>query len=284
MQCPVNCLYCMAMKIDSRSKYWNVGARIGMNKSCTFINRLPQDPPLKNLGIPWQFLDGEYLGFQGITDCFWSVYKEDLRWLVQKVSASTIKKLVLTTKIPITKDQRSLLHLIKNRLLIVYSVTGLDSLERIKTSERIQAIRDCKEDGIDVLPLIHPYIHQASDLSFLKDLQDIGIQEISWKGFRYNPHTMKELSKHIPEEILSPYNKGTEEEVMLGESYLQTLAEEHGMKYVPLREYIQRPNGQAGISRELATWEVNNLARQVVFSSSEKDKSAILQVAIERRL
>ena len=101
--CPVNCKYCMASKIEKRSQYWKMGEKIGMNKSCTFINRFPSDPPLKDMNIDWSLFDGEYLGFQGITDCFWNKYYDDLCWLIKKVKNSKIKKLVLTSKIPINE-------------------------------------------------------------------------------------------------------------------------------------------------------------------------------------
>lgn len=282
--CPVGCLYCMATQIESRSKFWGKGARIGLNKSCAFINRLPSDPPLSECNIPWELFHGEYLGFQGITDCFWSIYKDDLKWLVKKVKEIGVQKLVLTSKIPISAEQLSIVEPIKDRLVIIYSVTGLDMLEKIKTKDRLDAICRCKEKGIDVLPLIHPYIHVYSDVSFFPFFQDIGIQFISWKGFRYNEKTMCELSKIIPNEVLSLYRNKGEEETLIGEDFLQGLANKHNMQYIPLREYIQKEECVQGISFEQAEREVKELSSLVVFSSSEKNKEEIINHAIQRRV
>lgn len=281
--CPVGCLYCMATQIESRSKFWGKGARIGLNKSCAFINRLPSDPPLSQCNIPWELFHGEYLGFQGITDCFWSIYKDDLKWLVKKVKEIGIQKLVLTSKIPMSTEQLSIIKPIEDKLLIVYSVTGLDNLEKVKTKDRLDAIQRCKKEGIDVLPLIHPYIHGYSDVSFVSFLQNIGIRFISWKGFRYNEKTMCELSKIIPDKILSQYKNRGEEETLIGEDFLQRLANEHNMKYIPLRDYIQKDGEKWGVSFEQAEREVKELSQIVVFSSSEKNKEEIIKHTIKRR-
>ena len=85
MLCPVECQYCMASKIDQRSKYWNNGSRIGINKSCVFINRLVTDEPLKESNIDFSILEGDVVGFQGITDCFWNVFFDDLKFLVDNL-------------------------------------------------------------------------------------------------------------------------------------------------------------------------------------------------------
>lgn len=63
MLCPVECQYCMASKIDQRSKYWNNGSRIGINKSCVFINRLVTDEPLKESNIDFSILEGRCCRF-----------------------------------------------------------------------------------------------------------------------------------------------------------------------------------------------------------------------------
>ena len=174
MLCPVECKYCMASKIDQRSKYWNNGSRIGINKSCIFINRFITDKPLKESNIDFTILEGDVVGFQGITDCFWNVFYDDLKFLIENLDNFKIKKLVLTTKMPVTDD---IINLIKGkRVLVVYSLTGLDFLEKTSTEIRLNSIEKLLKNNIDVFPIIHPYIHNISDISFLPKLQELGIK------------------------------------------------------------------------------------------------------------
>lgn len=280
--CPVNCLYCMASRIDKRKQYWEGGEKIGMNKSCTFINRFPTDPPLKDMNIPWDLLDGEYVGFQGITDCFWNQYYEDLEWLVDKILNSKIKKIVLVSKIPVTERHIELLKKLKDRVVVIYSITGMDALENTKTADRLDAIKRLKENGIDVLPIVHPYIDGYSDLSSFETLKNIGIKYVSWKGFRYNPENMSDLSKYIPASILEQYEKD-EDEVLIGNDTIQKKADENGLEYVDLKEYIQRPNSMHGVPEEVARIQVNELAKHVVFSTSDKSKQDVIEYVVNRR-
>lgn len=282
MVCPVNCLYCMASRIDKRREYWEAGERIGMNKSCTFINRFPSDPPLKDMPIPWELLNGEYLGFQGITDCFWGKYEQDLEWLIGKVLDSRIKKLVLVSKIPVTDKQIELLKTLGDRIVVIYSVTGADALERTTTTSRLDAIKRLKEAGVDVLPIVHPYIAGYSDLSSFPILREIGVRYVSWKGLRYNPENMPDLKKFIPADILKQYEKN-EDEVFLGKEVIEKAARDNHLEYVDLKDYIQKPNSVSGISLEEATREVEALAKMVVFSTSDKSKQDVIDRVIKRR-
>lgn len=253
-----------------------------MNKSCTFINRFPSDPPLKDMNIDWGLFDGEYLGFQGITDCFWNKYYEDLCWLIDKVNHSKIKKLVLTSKIPIDKRYLELFKITPQKILIIYSITGLDELENTSTKDRLKSIQLLHENNIDVLPIIHPYIHNYADLSFFDELEKIGIKYVSWKGFRYNPETMYELKNYIPEEILNQYIHN-EDETLIGEDTLKYQAKIHNLEYVDLKKYIQKENGVNGISIEEAKDKVEKLSKIVVFSTSAT-KQEVIDYAIKRRL
>lgn len=280
--CPVNCKYCMASKIEKRSQYWEMGEKIGMNKSCTFINRFPSDPPLKDMNIDWSLFDGEYLGFQGITDCFWNKYYDDLCWLIKKVKKSKIKKLVLTSKIPINEKYIELFNICPNKIIIVYSITGLDLLENTTTNDRLKSIKLLHDNNIDVLPIIHPYIHNYANLSFFKKLKDIGIKYISWKGFRYNPNTMSDLQKYISNNILEQYIDD-ENEVLIGEDKLKELTKKYKLEYVDLKKYIQKDKNTSGISLEEATEKVNKLSELVVFSTSST-KQDVINYAIKRRL
>ena len=282
MLCPVECKYCMASKIDQRSKYWNNGSRIGINKSCIFINRVITDKPLKESDIDFTILEGDVVGFQGITDCFWNVFYDDLKFLVDNLDNFKIKKLVLTTKMPVTDD---IINLIKGkRVLVVYSLTGLDFLEKTSTRIRLNSIEKLLKNNIDVFPIIHPYIHNISDISFfLPKLQELGIKQISFKGFRYNPNNMKELEKYIPIEILKQYDKN-EEEVLLGKEFLKNEIKKYNLEYIDLKEYIYNSlDNIYSFDEKLVREKVKKIVNDIVISSSEKNLHTLIDYVVKRR-
>lgn len=281
MLCPVECKYCMASKIDQRSKYWNNGSRIGINKSCIFINRVITDKPLKESDIDFTILEGDVVGFQGITDCFWNVFYDDLKFLVDNLDNFKIKKLVLTTKMPVTDD---IINLIKGkRVLVVYSLTGLDFLEKTSTRIRLNSIEKLLKNNIDVFPIIHPYIHNISDISFLPKLQELGIKQISFKGFRYNPNNMKELEKYIPIEILKQYDKN-EEEVLLGKEFLKNEIKKYNLEYIDLKEYIYNSlDNIYSFDEKLVREKVKKIVNDIVISSSEKNLDTLIDYVVKRR-
>lgn len=282
MLCPVECKYCMASKIDQRSKYWNNGSRIGINKSCIFINRVITDKPLKESNIDFTILEGDVVGFQGITDCFWNVFYDDLKFLVDNLDNFKIKKLVLTTKMPVTDD---IINLIKGkRVLVVYSLTGLDFLEKTSTKTRLNSIEKLLKNNIDVFPIIHPYIHNISDISFLLKLQELGIKQISFKGFRYNPNNMKELEKYMPIEILKQYDKN-EEEVLLGEDFLKKEIKKYSLEYIELKEYIYNSlDNIYSFDENLVREKVKKIVNDIVISSSEKNLDTLIDYVVKRRI
>lgn len=281
MLCPVECKYCMASKIDQRSKYWNNGSRIRINKSCIFINRVITDKPLKESDIDFTILEGDVVGFQGITDCFWNVFYDDLKFLVDNLDNFKIKKLVLTTKMPVTDD---IINLIKGkRVLVVYSLTGLDFLEKTSTRIRLNSIEKLLKNNIDVFPIIHPYIHNISDISFLPKLQELGIKQISFKGFRYNPNNMKELEKYIPIEILKQYDKN-EEEVLLGKEFLKNEIKKYNLEYIDLKEYIYNSlDNIYSFDEKLVREKVKKIVNDIVISSSEKNLDTLIDYVVKRR-
>lgn len=282
MLCPVECKYCMASRIDQRSKYWNNGSRIGINKSCIFINRVITDKPLKESDINFTILEGDVVGFQGITDCFWNVFYDDLKFLIENLDNFKIKKLVLTTKMPVTDD---IINLIKDkRVLVVYSLTGLDFLEKTSTEIRLNSIKKLLKNNIGVFPIIHPYIHNISDISFLPKLQELGIEQISFKGFRYNPNNMKELEKYIPIEILKQYDKN-EEEILLGEDFLKKEIKKYGLEYIDLKEYIYNSlDNIYSFDEKLVREKVKKIVNDIVISSSEKNLDTLIDYVVKRRI
>ena len=289
--CPVGCKYCMAQKIDIRSSYWKNQNRIGVNKSCVFFSRLPQDPKIEEMGFPWELLDSEFLGFQGITDCFWDIFIEDLRYIIDNVSNSNIKKLCLISKIPANEEQIQLLSKIKDKLVVCYSITGLDRLENTTTSQRISSLIKIRDEGIDVLPVIHPYIHGYCDIeNVFKQLHEHGFKNVNWKGFRYNKNNMKQLEEYIPKNILEQYEgNNNEEEILVGNEYVQNMCKKYEMQFVDLKEYLHREKNIQKINytkeeyRNKIVNQVNQLANMCVFSTSSSKKE-VIDNCISRRL
>jgi hypothetical protein len=140
------------------------------------------------------------------------------------------------------------------------------------------------------LALIQPYIHGASDLSFLSDLKDIGVNHIACKGFTYNKSKMPELHKSgIDSSILSLYENSSEKEVFIGLDYVKTEINKFGLEYVDFKECIARnTNGLYKLSREDAIKSVdrvfNYLSDKITICSSSDSLDEIRLNAIKRRM
>lgn len=241
--CPVACKYCMASKLHLRADYWKQCKRMGLNKSSIFINRAPNDPSLQEMDFPWDLFQWDYLGYQGTSDCFWSIFKDDLRYLVEMVLKWNIRRLCLISKIPITDEQIEILNPLKDgrRVALCYSITGMDALEKTTTKSRIEALVRIREAGFkDYLPVIHPYIHGYTPIEeIFQELRDNGFKEFSFKGFRYDPEGMESLRGYIPESVLQQYEKGGQE-VLLGEEEVRKLASEMGLREIGVKDFYHR--------------------------------------------
>lgn len=176
----------------------------------------------------------------------------------------------------------------KNPLLAdsnLYILNSWSSFSRnTTTASRVEAIRKLKANNIDVLPIVHPYIHGYSRLNHFATLEEIGIKYVSWKWLRYNPDNMSALAEYIPQEILNVYSGHDENEILAGDEYIRAEAEKHGLTYVDLKKYIQRPNSVSGIIREKSEREVRELSKHVVFSTSDKSIEDVIEYAVNRRL
>ena len=221
LDCAVDCKYCIVSRTASKSSEWNY-KNIGFNNSTIFIGRFINDKPLENLGIDFSLLANDIVGL-GIVDCFDMRYFDDLKFMINNLDNFKIKKLVLISKIPINNN---ILDIIKgNRVVVAYSLTGLDkyNIENTTTKDRLKSLEKLVSNNIDCLALIQPYIHGASDLSFLSDLKNIGVNYVACKGFTYNKSKMPELHKSgIDSDILSLYENSSEKELFIGLGYVKT--------------------------------------------------------------
>lgn len=281
--CPIGCKYCMVTHIDARRDKWNEQHRYGINKTVFFVNKLEGEKPLREMNLNLDYFKGEYVGFEGITDAFNPIFEDDLKYMVELSKTTNMKKLVLVTKWPISEKQFDIISNNK-KILLVVSLTGLDMLENVSTKSRIEVIKKAKEKNIDVLPIIHPYIHKLSNLDFIDDLEKIGIKEISLKGFRYNDTWMGEWGKKLMSpEIYKIYFDNQEKEILLGEEYVIDIATKHNIRIMPFREYVHRDNGTKGIKLEESKKIVDDIFSKVVISSSDTN-NAVYEETIKRRL
>lgn len=273
--CPVQCKYCMVTQIDSRREQWKARPTYGINKTVFFINSEPGDSLST---VPAKWLDYEYVGYQGTSDPFWSIHEHGLREICELSVNTKMRSLVLVTKM---EEAVQALNWLKHykKIKLVVSITGLDLLEKTTTVSRLKTIQKAKRLGMQVLPLIHPYIHGVSDLGFLEDLFTMGIRQVSVKGFRYNHRLMSAWGrKIIPANILEEYKKANEKEVLLGDA--QQKIAKAGLRNIEFRDWVhvrgKGMNGQEAINT------VKDILRNCVVSSSDKDN--VFDAAVNRRI
>ena len=139
------------------------------------------------------------------------------------------------------------------------------------------------DNNIDTFSIIHPYIHGVSDISFLKELSNLGIKQISFKGFRYNKTNMSDLSHYIPADVLDKYDNN-EEETLIGGKYLMSELAKHNLEYIDLKEYVYNSLDSIYSSdRDTVMNKVKHILDKVVISSSEKNRDSLLDYIVKRR-
>ncbi len=281
--CPVGCEYCVITKVESRRELWNERTILGINKAVTILNPPPDLSDKKALkefyDFPIETLNGDIVGFNAISDPFWPKYKKELDYFLDKV-APVAKLVTCVTKFNPNNETLDKLAEIPNFRLVV-SITGLDSLERTKTVDRLNLLKRAKEKGIQAFPVIHPYIEGMSDLSFLPVIKELGYDEIDIKGLRYNHETM---SSWMPE-LSQQYYVGTSEQEVLPETGWRDRIDEAGLSLISLKSWYRKEFED--LTPKLSREEAENLVEQVIrranITSSDTDKAVIME-AIERRM
>ena len=276
--CPIGCEYCMVTKIDARSTKWKKQHRYGLNKTLLFVNKFPDE---KEFIYNKEFIQDEFVGFEGISDPFWNVYHPFLFEFLQ--SANVSKKIILVTKWKLDQDIISKILQFKN-LVIAISITGLDkfNIEKTSTKDRIYNLELLMNNNIPTIPLIHPYISGLCDLSFLNDIASLGIKEVSVKGFRFNKKNMPIIANKLKNPL---YFENQENEILVND-FNDSLSR-FGINNISFRSWAHRNNvGYKKSNRTISEIEgtVNKLLKEVVISSSESNFNEIRRIAIERRL
>lgn len=279
--CPVNCRYCVITEVEYRRKMWNKKTIMGINKAATILNP-PTDLNNKNevqefYNFPLELLRGDIVGFNALSDPFWPKYKKELDYFLKNVP-QLAKLVVFVTKFPISDETFLDLKKIKNLRLNV-SITGLDSLEKTKTRDRLLNLKKAKDYGIQALPVVHPYIAGMSDLSFLSELKKMGYKYIDVKGLRYDHKNMKEW---MPKES-QKYYFGQTGEILPEDGWREKIAES-GLELIKVRDWYKLSMPKTPqLTPEEAQNSVNEILKFANITSSDQDQ-AVIQSAIKRRL
>jgi len=280
--CPVACKYCVITEVAKRREAWNKKTILGINKAVTILNPPPDrnSVALKEFyDFPVELLKGDVVGFNGISDPFWPKYAGELEWFLSKVP-QVAKLVTCVTKWNVSDQVLDRLAEIPNFRLIV-SMTGLDSLEKATTEMRLSVLARAKSRRIAAFPIVHPYIPEMSDLSFLPTLKAMGYDEIDIKGLRYNPCTM---NAWMPEDARKYFANSGEDEVLMDDGWSERIAEA-GLTKVGLKRWYRK--GFETLSPHLSREEATDLVGRVIvranITSSDTDE-AVVQEAIERRL
>lgn len=288
--CPVDCKYCLLSKIEKRRAGWDNGKRIGVNNTNVFLGRLLGDPPMDKMGFDFSILENDFVGF-GIVDCFWDKFRDDLKFMLDNLDNFKIKRLVLISKIPVDDELISLLK--DKRVLVVYSMTGLDKytgLENTTTADRFLSMEKLVKAGIDTFPLIHPFIMEVSDVSFLSNLRDIGISDFGFKGFRYNKETMPEVTKLIGYNTLKLYETTNEDEVCFGAEKLHVSAYTNKLEVKTLKDRVLecQTKEELRLSKDESIKSANHLFNQLGLNahicSSTNNKDEVFISTVKRRM
>lgn len=281
--CPVKCKYCVISKVGYRREAWNKRTILGLNKAVTIFN-----PPLdlqdkKSLNefyeFPIDLFKGDFVGFNAISDPFWPKYRKELEFFLNNVSR-VAKIITCVTKFNPPDEILDKLSEIDNFRLVV-SVTGLDSIEEIRTEERLNLLERAKEKGIKAFPIIHPYIAGMSDLSFLPRLKRMGYEEVDVKGLRYDPKTM---SFWMPSNSVAFYENSGEREILPEDGWKDAIASV-GLKLRNLKDWYREGFDlmQPKLEREEAEALVNEILKKANITSSDSNE-AVIEEAIKRRM
>lgn len=282
--CPIACKYCHVTELDAnRTAAWSKGL-IGVNKACTFANVPPwitddSRTQEKFYKFPWHLLKGDYAGWTAVTDGFMpSLRPYFWDWIEQVCSVA--KLITVVTKWSISKEFMKELSQIPN-LFLVITITGAESVEKIRTSTHLKSLALAKEYNVKCLPICHPYISGVSDLSFLPKVKSLGYEEICIKGLRYNPGTM---GAWMPANSKLLYENNGIEEILPEDGWRQRV-QDAGLSLLSPKQWYAREsvsyNPKLNLAEATKAVEELLLLANIASSSSHDE---VKQSAIKRRL
>lgn len=206
--CPIACKYCFITEHDERRELWNQSPLIGVNSACTFFNVpywIEKDEKYQKMisEFDYSLFEGDIVGFTAVSDTFYPPVFKYFEKFIENISSYNPRLITTVTKWPVNQRQIDFVKTIPNYKQVI-SITGNERIEKISSKKLIKVIDLFLNNGIDVLPVVHPYISGESDVSFLKDLFLMGISKIDFKGFRYHPSMDEWMDPNVIK-IYKPY-------------------------------------------------------------------------------
>jgi len=287
--CTGGCKYCAITEVFNRANEWEKlfeahNGVIGINKSTTIFN----PPPLYMLDnkasqksfydFPVKLFKNDFVGFCAISDPMLPQYRDYLNYFLDTIP-KVAKVVSFVTKFPIGKKLMKRLAEIPNFQLFI-STTGLDSIEVTTTASRVKTLALAKEYGVKALPVIHPYISGMTNLSFVKDMVEIGYIEMSLKGLRYD----KSMSEWMPKKVSELYEGTDGSETLISDNH-ENIISGYGGELISLREWsiANAVEPEGSISFYESKKMVEELLLYANVTSSDTNNS-VKETAIKRRL
>ena len=283
--CPVACKYCFITEHDKRRELWNKKSLLGINKASTFINVSPWineniEEQKAFYSFPFELLEADVVGFTAISDPFWPRFDKYREYFFEK--ASPLAKLVTcVTKWPLKRETLKRLSAVENFALVLGITGNKKPIEAISVEQHLETLRLAKEEGVDVLPISHPYISGVSDLWFLGEIKNLGYDYFDVKGFRYCDRVMKEW---MPAASRNLYIGRDDEEVLVEDGWRERVASA-GLNLLSPQKWYQKKIKQSDrrLTKEAAEQCVSKVFEYANVVSSDSTNS-VRRFAVERRL
>ena len=256
--CPVDCAYCVIRQVENRKSLWDAAPKaMAVNKAVTIVNSRIPDVSI---------LEGDIVSYNGVSDPFWNRHESDLLWFLREI-APVARIVTCVTKIPPSEKIWDILETVDNFRLVV-SVTGLDKLEKIPTTKRVEILKEAKKRNIPAFPVVHPYIPGMSDLNFLRDVPG---DVCDVKGLRYD----RRMDSWMPPTVVEWHRmyEGMEAPVESPNT--------HGKKMVSLKKWYDDGDTK-NVSRERAERLVSKVFKAAHITSSDSN-DAVLEASVRRR-
>jgi hypothetical protein len=264
--CPVACKYCSVVEVSYRRNQWQ-GKSVSINKVVTVLNKSSKD------WMSPEYFTSDVLGFEASSDPFWIDRFDDFKVFCSSY-APMARIITFVTKMPITKKHLQVMKDVEVPIAVVISITGLDEygIEKTKRSVLYDNIKKCQDNGIPVIPIIHPYIHGLVDVNKLLDeFKNVGVKYFQIKGFRFDRSFV-----WLPKDVYEFY-KDKE-----GIEYMPDIEIKTDLQRMELRDFYKMHWMPPKIDYQKAKEYVEKIAETAVITSSAT-KDEVIEYAIRRR-
>lgn len=234
--CPISCKYCFITEHEERRELWNKNPLMGVNSACTFLNVpywIDDSSDYQNLllNFDYSIFRSDIVGFTAISDTFYPKIFKWFEFFVERLLEHSPRLITTVSKWPINQKQIDFLKTIPNYKQVL-TITGNENIEKVSSKKLIDTYKLLVENGIDVLPVVHPYISGESNIDFLNELSSLGCARIDFKGFRYG----LDMNDWMKPEVIEIYKNH------LGKEYLhedgwRSVVEDLGFKLISPKEW-----------------------------------------------